>query len=247
VTRPAQDLQTYGNKAERVYDALRAEFVHGAWTFGQAFSTYELAERFGVSRRPVMDALQRLQADGFVEIIPQVGCRVVLPEETRVRDHLELSAILLGPATRRAAERRTETDLRRLESMHASLVPIVAVRDFEGYQVGHRAFHTAILEIAGNRELAALAEDATDLWEFYFHPYRRHVSLAVLEERLNDHAEILEAIRQRDGETAQQRMETHLDPERVLDLIRRFTQTGEERDSAAPTSTVRRRSRSAAR
>ncbi len=78
---PDRGLRPYGNKTDRVYDALRSEFVRGEWPFGQTFSTYELAERFDVSRRPIMDALQRLEAAGFVEIIPQVGCRVVLPEE----------------------------------------------------------------------------------------------------------------------------------------------------------------------
>jgi GntR family transcriptional regulator, rspAB operon transcriptional repressor len=218
----AANLQAHGNKAERVYEALRSEFVHGEWTFGQSFSTYELAERFRVSRRPVMDALQRLQTDGFVEIIPQVGCRVVLPEESRVRDHLELSAILFGPAARKAAERADEAAVSRLRDIYAALVPVVARRDFEGYQTLQHEFRRAILDIAGNLALASLAEDATDLWEFYFHPYRRQVNLDVLDERLSDHRDILEAIEARDGAVAQSRMEAHLNPERVLELIRRF-------------------------
>src|SRR4051794_13943816 len=85
-----------GNMADRIYDALRREFVDGHWEFGQAFSTYELAARFEVSRRPVLDALQRLEGEGFVEIIPQVGCRVVSVDDVRVREHLELCAILYG-------------------------------------------------------------------------------------------------------------------------------------------------------
>jgi len=113
----AEPLRAYGSKAERIYDALRLEFVHGAWPFGQTFTTYELAERFGVSRRPVMDAVQRLQSDGFVEVIPQVGCRVVVPDERRLHDHLELSMILEPPAARMAAERATVAEEEYLESL----------------------------------------------------------------------------------------------------------------------------------
>jgi DNA-binding GntR family transcriptional regulator len=230
--RPAENLATYGNKADRIYDTLRSEFVHGAWPFGQVFSTYELAERFGVSRRPVLDAVHRLQSDGFVEVVPQVGCRVVLGDEDRVRDHLELSAILQGPATRMATARATQADLARLEEIHARLVPIVHAREFEEWQRVHHEFHGAILEIAGNRALAELAEDAIDLWEFFFHPYRQHVRLAVLEERVADHMDILEAMRRRDGEAAQRLMEAHLDPERVLGLVRRFGEPDGQSDGA---------------
>jgi len=125
----AEPLRAYGSKAERIYDALRLEFVHGAWPFGQTFTTYELAERFGVSRRPVMDAVQRLQSDGFVEVIPQVGCRVVVPDERRLHDHLELSMILEPPAARMAAERATPADVDRLERIHERATPIVESGD----------------------------------------------------------------------------------------------------------------------
>jgi DNA-binding GntR family transcriptional regulator len=222
MARLTRERPLQGNKADRVYETLRMEFVRGGWNFGQAFSTYELAERFHVSQRPVMDAVRRLESDGFVEIIPQVGCRVVLPDEVRVRDQLELSAILQGPAARRAAQRATDVDIERLESIYGRLIPIVAARDIEGWQSVHHELHTAILEIAGNTALASLAEHAADLWEFYFHPTRRHIGLAVLEERLADDADILDAIRSHDGNAAQARMEAHLDPKRVMDLIGRF-------------------------
>jgi DNA-binding GntR family transcriptional regulator len=222
-------VRAYGNKAERIYDALRAELLNGEWSFGQQFSTYELAQRFGVSRRPIMDAVQRLESDGFVEIIPQVGCRVVAPDATRVRDQLELSAILQGPATHRAALRASDADIQRLSEIHARLVPTVAARDFDAWRVVHREFHSAILETAGNQALADLAEDAMDLWEFYFHPIRQHViDLAALEERLADDTQILDAIRAHDGDRAQQQMEAHLDPDRLLEVLRRFTPPDEQ-------------------
>ena len=222
-------MRTYGNKADRVYDALRGELLAGEWSFGQPFSTYELAQRFGVSRRPIMDAVQRLEADGFVEIIPQVGCRVVAPDAARVRDPLELSAILQGPATHKAALRASDANVERLGEIHARLVPTVEARDFGAWRTVHREFHSAILETAGNGALADLAEDAMDLWEFYFHPFRQHVvDLAALEERLADDTRILEAIRAHDGELAQHEMEAHLDPDRLLEVLRRFTPPDEQ-------------------
>jgi DNA-binding GntR family transcriptional regulator len=216
----AGGVDGYGNKADRIYEALRAEFVRGEWPFGQTFTTYELAERFAVSRRPVMDAVQRLQSHGFVEVIPQVGCRVVMPDERRIHDQLEVSAILEAPAARMAAERATEEDVERLERIHARTTPIVEARDGAAYPPLNREFHTAILEIAGNRRLVTLAASAWDLREFFFHPYLHPGVLAVIDLRHNDHERILEAIKAHDGEEAQARMQEHLDPEWALEIVR---------------------------
>jgi DNA-binding GntR family transcriptional regulator len=217
-------MRIYINKADQVYDTLRSEFVRGEWSFGQTFSTHELAARFGVSVRPVREAVDRLQAAGFVDVIPHVGCRVVLPDETRVRNHLELSAILQGPATEMAADRATEADLDRLEQIHQRLVPVVEARDFTAYQTEHRKFHTVIFEIARNPALASLAEDAADLWEFYFHPYRHHWQMDLMQERLADHGRILQALRRREGDVARKEMEAHLDPDGAMKLMERFSE-----------------------
>jgi DNA-binding GntR family transcriptional regulator len=211
-----------GNMADRIYDALRGEFVDGQWEFGQPFSTYELAARFEVSRRPVLDALQRLEAEGFVEIIPQVGCRVVSVDDDGVREHLELCAILYGPAAQRAAVRAGEDDVALLAAIHEQTTAAARQRAFEEFQLFHRRFLAEILRIAGNRTLAELAGQASDFWAFYFHPYRRHVRLELLEERAAEHSATLDAIRRHDGREAQRAMEYHLDPDRVLALVERF-------------------------
>jgi DNA-binding GntR family transcriptional regulator len=207
------------NKTDRVYEALRGELARGEWPFGEPFSTSQLAERFGVSRQPVLDAVQRLQSDGFVEIIPQVGCRVVVPDEKQLRDHLELSAILEAPAARMAAERATRSDIDELARIHERATPIVEARDAQAYPRFNREFHSAILEIAGNRGLAAAAESAWDLREFYFQPNLRSGLVAVLAERHADHARILDAISRHDGELAYAAMQGHLDPEHSLLII----------------------------
>jgi DNA-binding GntR family transcriptional regulator len=207
-----------GNKAERVYQTLRDEFARGEWPFGTRFSTYELADRLQVSRRPVMDAVQRLQADGFVEVIPQVGCRVVVPDERVLREQFELSAALEGFAAEMAASRATDGDVESLERVHERAEPVVAAGDGSAYPAVNRDFHAAILAIAGNTRLAALAMNAWDLREFFFYRYRTS-NAELLAQRHADHEAILGAIRGRDREAARARMESHLDPEVGLTLV----------------------------
>lgn len=71
-----------GSKTDQIYDASAPAHARH-YQFGEVLSTYELAQEFGVSRRPVMDAAMRLASEGFISIIPQVGCRVIIPDEDR--------------------------------------------------------------------------------------------------------------------------------------------------------------------
>ena len=75
-----------------VYETLRAELLSGARD--------ALDGRVGVSRRAVMDAMMRLELAGFIEIIRQVGFRVVVPDPVTVHEHFYTAAVLEGAAAR---------------------------------------------------------------------------------------------------------------------------------------------------
>lgn len=64
------------SKTIRTYEYIKDGLISGKWTFGDEISVIEIAEELEVSRRPVIDALKRLEAEYFVEIVPQTGCRV---------------------------------------------------------------------------------------------------------------------------------------------------------------------------
>jgi DNA-binding GntR family transcriptional regulator len=211
-----------GNKTATVYNVLRTEFLDGAWQFGQTFSTYELAARLGVSRRPIIDAMHRLQSDGFVEITPQVGCQVVMPEEARMRDNLELSAALEPPAARLAALRATPAGIEHLTEIHARATEAIERLDADAYPTLNREFHMAILRMSENEAVASMAAAAWDLRQFYFNPYRTLAAPSELPKRHDDHGRLLEAIREGDGDRAQAVMTRHLDPGYGLGLIRRY-------------------------
>ena len=60
-----------------VYEMLKERLLEGTYQAGERLSVETLKTEFEVSKQPVMEALHRLAADGLVEIVPQVGCRVV--------------------------------------------------------------------------------------------------------------------------------------------------------------------------
>jgi DNA-binding GntR family transcriptional regulator len=87
-----------GSRTERAYQYLTEEIVRGRWQAGEIVSTYALAEELQVSRTPILEALRRLEADGLVEIIPQVGCRIVQLTAGAVDEMFAIRAALEGAA-----------------------------------------------------------------------------------------------------------------------------------------------------
>lgn len=198
-------------KADQVYEQLRLEFVRGEWPFGKAFSTYDLAERFGISRRPVMDAVAKLESEGFVEVIPQVGCRVIAPTARQVREHFEVAAALEGAAARLAAIAGEAAAIARLEAIHERAEPVVGAGDSTAFAALNRELHVAILEASGNATITALARGAWDLRDFYLQHKRHRRSAETLEQRHAEHRGVIDAIRAGDAVLARTRMEEHVE------------------------------------
>lgn len=107
--------------AATAYAHLMQQLLEGELQPGDRLSVVDIAHGLSCSRVPVMEALKRLDAEGFVEIIPQVGCRVATPEPSEVRDFFELFASVEGCVTRLAAQRRTDGDLREFERVCAGI------------------------------------------------------------------------------------------------------------------------------
>lgn len=192
-------------KADAVFDELRRQLIDGERPWGQTFSTYELAEEFQVSRRPVMDAVARLAAAGFIEIERQVGCRVVAPTPSVLRDHIEYTAALHSYAVRLAAVRFTDRDRVAMEAAYDRLDVAVATGDLAGYDQLNSDFHDTVVRASGNRRLELLTAEAWDLTRF-FRSARPAADLPALQV---EHRDLVDAIVAGDAATAQRVIETH--------------------------------------
>ena len=89
--------------ATRVHQDLRGDILDGRCGPGSRLREEEIAERFGVSRTPVREALRRLESDGLVLVTPNRGAEVVRWREEDIAELIELRAMLEGHAARRAA------------------------------------------------------------------------------------------------------------------------------------------------
>jgi len=198
--------QAVGTKADAVYGELREQLTSGRRGYGETLSTAELATEFGVSRRPVMDAMMRLELAGLIEIIRQVGCRVVVPDRTTVREHFYTAAVLEGAAARLAAANLSSEDRRILEAALRDSGSTAAANDLAGFGRANKLIHATILRAAGNQRLADLAHSAWDLSDFYL--LSREPTDLVRSHR--EHEKIVGAITRGDSERARDLMERHM-------------------------------------
>ncbi|MGW5518155.1 GntR family transcriptional regulator [Nocardia africana] len=196
-----------GSKSDQIYGELRDRLMQGHYQFGSVLSTYELAQEFGVSRRPVLDAAMRLASAGFIAIIPQVGLQVVMPGERQVREHFAVAGILEGAAAKLAAINATGAQLADIEVALRRCAAAAESDDVVAFATANRSFHSAVLAASGNQRLTELAKHAWDLSDFYLQNNR--VS-ADLRKSQSEHSDIAVAISRGEPGLARELMEGHL-------------------------------------
>lgn len=155
--------------AEQVYGAVLEEICEGRLAPGTHLVHEQLAERLGVSRQPVQQAMALPKADGMVEDVGRRGLRVVAIEPALMRRHYDIRAALDGLAARSAAARirrdgpardAFEASARAILATGGLAVEADAIRD----QIrADEALHRLIHEASGNPLLAPAAEPQ---WRF---------------------------------------------------------------------------------
>ena len=139
-----------------VTNQLRALILSGELPAGSHLVETELADKTGVSRGPVRQALAQLEQEGFVVILPRQGTFVAELTAAFVSEKYELRRLLEIYAVRRAAENATPEDLDALRRDCDVMARAVSAHDIEGFYRGQYAFHRRIVDMAGMQSLSKL-------------------------------------------------------------------------------------------
>jgi DNA-binding GntR family transcriptional regulator len=199
--------------AERALDTLREDILRGALPAGARLGEVELAERLGVSRTPVREALSRLAAEGLVELVPNRGARVASWTVDELEGVFALRSLLEPQLTALAVPHASAADLDALEELAAEMVDL-GDRDLDGLVPLNRAFHGRLVELAAAPALATALAGAvhSPLVARNFHAY----DAASLHRSLAHHAEIVAALRAGDPEWARAVMTAHIHNARAV-------------------------------
>lgn len=196
------------SRVDEVYEQVLLRIVRGELKAGTELKSTQIAQQLGLSRTPVVQALQRLAADGIVTL--EMNKRAVVrpgAENWLVELH-ELRELLEPAAAARAAGNITPEDLGRLDRLAADAKPHSSENWPAAAQRFDFALHLAIADHSGN---FALAETIRKIWTF-----KRISYLAIpepaetLEKGYAEHLALLAALKARDAETARAAMLFHL-------------------------------------
>jgi DNA-binding GntR family transcriptional regulator len=197
---------------------------------GARLGEVELAERLGVSRTPVREALSRLAAEGLVELVPNRGARVTTWTVAELEGVFDLRSSLEPQLTAYAVPSATPADVDELDALAARMHEVGSpgpAQDLEALVPLNRAFHDRLVALAGHPTMAAALAAA-------IHPpiVRRNFLTydeASLRRSLAHHSEIVAALRAGDPEWARAVMTSHIANARAV-MVRaaRLQTTGEE-------------------
>lgn len=138
---------------EEVYERLRALMNRGRLRPGKYLDLNALADKIGISRTPLRDALLRLECEGFVEIHSRRGVRVAPLTLDRIRHIYEILAALESTALRDVAPRITAATVARMHEHNAEMVRALDASDFARFYEANLAFHDAYLSLSDNSEM----------------------------------------------------------------------------------------------
>jgi DNA-binding GntR family transcriptional regulator len=197
--------------SSRLFEQIRDRILEGQLTPGAKVTEAELAQRYGVNRAPLREALLRLEERRLIERIPFSGTRVFQPSEKMMGELYDIREMLEGLACRRAAEVITRKEVAELTQIaEESAVRLERERQLttEG-QPAIRDLHIRIAQISGNAELQRLLNG--EIWHYMRASYwrlKRPIEVRLLGAR--QHEWIIEALAARDGELAEQLMRHHI-------------------------------------
>lgn len=195
-----------GPQGNGAYRRLLEEIGRGALSPGARLRETELAERFGISRTPIREAIRQLEADGLVAHIPRQGATIRVLDYTEVMELYEMRAVLEGTAARLAARAASDLELDELAALNEELS---ATRDARAAYELNRQFHMTLLDAAKNRYLiksvSALQKTLLIIGPSTLAEADR-ASQAVKE-----HGDLLDALKGRDGTRAETLMRAHIE------------------------------------
>lgn len=197
------------SKSEQCYDILKTNIMDGTYGPGFRLVIDQLGREHGISSVPWRESLRRLEAEGWVDIIPNSGAVVKTFDTGEWKRSIRLLARLEGLATALAAERMTSEDVATARALNAEMRDAIANFDTIRFGRLNRRFHQFICSHCGDDRLIAMVEaewtrmDIIRRSAFWYAPGRAVASLS-------EHDAILDLIEAReDAETIETAARKH--------------------------------------
>lgn len=208
------------NLHEATFQKLRSLLVEGKIVPGSKLNERELAESLNVSRTPIREAIRRLAADGLVELIANRGAIAVQFSLDDVIATFDVIADLEGFSGELAANNICDATLSELEALQYEMMASYARRDLSSYYKLNLRIHYLINQAANNQVLSRLFTQVNARIEAL--RFRSNQDGVKWEKAVEEHQEMLDALKTRDAARMRKIMIQHVHNKRdvVVQLLK---------------------------
>lgn len=205
----SQNFANVSSLTDEIVDIIRDRILKGEYKIGEKIKENQIATEFKVSRTPIREAFKQLESEGLIDYIPNRGCfakgftRDDIEDIYAVRKALEIMAVEW------AVNRISDAQIKALQEQSELMEFYTARKDSDKVLELNSAYHDIIYDAAGSRFMAQILRS----YKEYIEQTRKVIlyEQAYLEEILQEHKVILEAIIARDAECAKAAMADHLE------------------------------------
>lgn len=202
------DMESYKPLREVVFSTMRKAIVEGHFKPGQRLMEVQLAEQMGVSRTPVREAMRKLELEGLVVMVPRKGAYVAGLTSEDIREVVEIRVVLEGLAAKKAAQNAKADKIERLENSLIHFEEAASKRNIGDLIHYDTEFHDIIYKSAQNNKLMQMINNLREQVQRYRVAYFTQMSNT--EMLVKEHNELLNAIKNRDGNKARAIAEGHI-------------------------------------
>ena len=192
-----------------VFTTLRQAILKGELEPGERLMEIQLADKMGVSRTPIREAIRKLEKEGLVIMIPRRGAEVAGISKKMLKDVLEVRLTLEELAFRLAIEHDDGTLVEKLSALQKSFEEGVRRGDILEMAENDERFHFMIYEAAGNDKLRELLYNLRENMYRYRMEYLKDENAH--KQLIAEHAEMIRCIREKDIATGLRLVRQHIE------------------------------------
>jgi DNA-binding GntR family transcriptional regulator len=192
-----------------VFNTLRQAILTGELKPGERLMEIHLANKLGVSRTPIREAIHKLELEGLVTMIPRRGAEVAQITEKSMSDVLEVRRAMDALCAELACDRITEEETEQLNQACENFRRATQTKDVKKIAQADVELHDIIVEATGNKRLVQLVNNLSEQMYRYRFEYIKDFSQH--ERLVEEHRIIYESIVNKDKETASEAAKLHID------------------------------------
>lgn len=210
-----------------VFNTLRQAILTGELKPGERLMEIHLANRLGVSRTPIREAIRKLELEGLVTMIPRRGAEVAQITEKSLKDVLEVRRALDALSVELACERISGEELQQLQDACDAFEAATKTKDTKKIAQADVALHDIIVRATANARLIQLVNNLSEQMYRYRFEYIKDESTH--EQLVQEHRILFESIRDKDAATAASTAKLHIDNQELSIVKQLRTEQGQKK------------------